>query len=281
MLTKFTDTVTLTFFKVQMHKSHAITSERYYNIHVWSVFTCYQLCSTLHQYAIQKVVRPKKHTRAQTACSLCISCIIHSSVCNNASNIALRTEGRKHIDNGNAMGCTPKEVTWTLMWPEQFFLSRGMSWWENQKLSHLFWNCWVMSSQYHLIMMSSGIRFAMRLVDGASVWFSLVLAWGAMSWKAIRSIKRSTGMAWAAAVCSGLHRDKERDKGSKGERVGQIESTPAWWSHSVEPSSGHRPLNRLKCAFGLNVKFMCEWSESGTVFPLQVCINTAFIHLIW
>lgn len=104
-----------------------------------------------------------------------------------------------------------RRVTWTLVWPEQFFLSQGMSWWENQKLSHLFWNCWVMSSQYHLIMMSSGIRFAMRLVDGASVWFSLVLAWGAMSWKAIRSIKRSTGMAWAAAVCSGLHRETKRE----------------------------------------------------------------------
>lgn len=79
-------------------------------------------------------------------------------------------------------------------------------------LTHLFWDCWVMSSQYHLIMMSSRIWFSMRLVDGTSVWFSSVLAWGAMSWKAIRSIKRSTGMAWAAMVCSSRRRETKREK---------------------------------------------------------------------
>lgn len=79
-------------------------------------------------------------------------------------------------------------------------------------LSLLSWKCWVMTSQYHLIMMSSRIRFATGLVDGTSVWFSLVLAWGAMSWKAIRPIKRSTGMVWAAA-CAQRRSEVARERG--------------------------------------------------------------------
>lgn len=94
-------------------------------------------------------------------------------------------------------------------------------------LTHLSWKCWVMSSQYHLIMMSSRIRFAMGLVDGTSVWFSLVLAWGAMSWKAIRSIKRSTGMVWAAA-CAERQSEVARERGL--ERLSQLlpDGIPLW-----------------------------------------------------
>lgn len=107
----------------------------------------------------------------------------------------------------------------------------------------IFSGTWVTSSQYHLIMMSSRVRFVMRPTDWTSVWFSSVLGardGGAMSWKAIRSIKRSTGMARAAMVCSSpAPRDKESDKGNEGKRFRQIESTLAWQSHTVEPGSGH------------------------------------------
>ena len=124
-----------------------------------------------------------------------------------------------------------RRETWTLTWPGQGCLSRARRD-ERLVLTHLFWNCWVMSSQYHLIMMSSGIRFLMGLVDGTSVWFSLVLAWGAMSWKAIRSIKRSTGMAGAAMASSSLRTETRRKiEGARGgDRSSQLllDRVPPW-----------------------------------------------------
>lgn len=122
---------------------------------------------------------------------------IHSSVPNNASNTSCQRKGQWHIDYKYTINCTHKEV--------QRELSYDLLHSKAHMLIHLFLICWVTSIQYHLIMMWSRIRFATRLVDGTSIWFSLVLALGAMSWKAIRSIKRSTGMVRAprcAAACS-------------------------------------------------------------------------------
>lgn len=96
----------------------------------------------------------------------------------------------------------------------------------------------------------------MRLMDGTSVWFSLVLAWGAMSWKAIRSIKRSTGMVWAAMVCSSLRRQTKREiEVVRKKRFRQIESSPAWQSPTVERSSGHLPSETAHICI-----WMCVWS---------------------
>lgn len=144
----------------------------------------------------------------------------------------LRREGHKHIVNDSAVGCTPKEgnlnpyMTRTGLPVTGHAVTRGIM------LTHLFSNRWVMSSQYHLIMMSSGIRFVMGPVDGTSVWFSLVLAWGAMSWKAIRSIKRSTGMAGAAMASSSLCTETRRKIGGArgGDRLSRLllDRVPPW-----------------------------------------------------
>lgn len=109
----------------------------------------------------------------------------------------------KDIFSENTMGCTPKESNLN---PYMTRLSRGMPWrgmCAYSSVLELLSHEKSISPSYDV---KQNQEFTMMLADGTPVWFSLVLAWGAMSWKAIRSIKRSTGMR----VCSSLRRETKR-----------------------------------------------------------------------
>lgn len=123
-----------------------------------------------------------------------------------------------------------------------------------------------MSSQYHLIMMSSRISFAMSLVERTLVWFSSVLAWGAMSWKAIRSIKRSNRMVWAAAVCTSLHGDTRRviqpARERALDRLSQLlADTVALWSRAQDIC----PVNLQRWS-----KYLTSWQGYCCVINVNV-----------